>query len=133
MKAVHPMLRCWAAARPLRAVVLAVVFGAAAPLAPAAAADARPGLLPCRLTGVEHGALCGSVQRPLDPAQPAGTAINVHFAVLPALARNRKPDPVFFFAGGPGQSALELAGEPARIESVFVGGLKRLPIRFAAA
>ncbi|PKP87792.1 MAG: cytochrome P450 [Alphaproteobacteria bacterium HGW-Alphaproteobacteria-17] len=27
---------------------------------------------------------------------------------------------------------LELAGEPARVESVFVGGLKRLPIRFAA-
>jgi cytochrome P450 len=28
---------------------------------------------------------------------------------------------------------LELAGEPARVESVFVGGLKRLPIRFVAA
>ena len=27
---------------------------------------------------------------------------------------------------------LELAGEPARVESVFVGGLKRLPIRFSA-
>lgn len=28
---------------------------------------------------------------------------------------------------------LELAGHPARVESVFVGGLKRLPIRFEAA
>ena len=28
---------------------------------------------------------------------------------------------------------LELAGDPARVESVFVGGLKRLPIRFEAA
>ena len=28
---------------------------------------------------------------------------------------------------------LELAGEPARVESVFVGGLKRLPVRFEAA
>ena len=28
---------------------------------------------------------------------------------------------------------LELAGEPARVESVFVGGLKRLPIRFEVA
>jgi len=28
---------------------------------------------------------------------------------------------------------VELAGEPARVESVFVGGLKRLPIRFEAA
>src|SRR3546814_12533410 len=25
---------------------------------------------------------------------------------------------------------VELAGEPARVESVFVGGLKRLPVRF---
>ena len=28
---------------------------------------------------------------------------------------------------------LELAGEPARVESAFVGGLKRLPLRFEAA
>ncbi|MEQ8311718.1 MAG: cytochrome P450 [Sphingopyxis sp.] len=33
----------------------------------------------------------------------------------------------------PRLSRIELAGEPARVESVFVGGLKRLPIRFAAA
>ncbi|HWW56461.1 MAG TPA: cytochrome P450 [Sphingopyxis sp.] len=30
----------------------------------------------------------------------------------------------------PRLKTLELAGEPARVESVFVGGLKRLPIRF---
>lgn len=33
----------------------------------------------------------------------------------------------------PRLSRLELAGEPARVESSFVGGLKRLPIAFAAA
>lgn len=33
----------------------------------------------------------------------------------------------------PRLSSLELAGEPARVESVFVGGLKRLPLRFKAA
>jgi cytochrome P450 len=33
----------------------------------------------------------------------------------------------------PRLKSLELAGEPARVESVFVGGLKRLPIRFTAA
>ncbi len=33
----------------------------------------------------------------------------------------------------PRLKSIELAGEPARVESVFVGGLKRLPIRFAAA
>ena len=33
----------------------------------------------------------------------------------------------------PRLKSLELAGEPAREESTFVGGLKRLPIRFTAA
>jgi len=35
--------------------------------------------------------------------------------VLPALARHKKPDPVFFLAGGPGQSAIELAGPIKRL------------------
>ena len=30
----------------------------------------------------------------------------------------------------PHLASIELAGEPARVESVFVGGLKRLPVRF---
>jgi cytochrome P450 len=33
----------------------------------------------------------------------------------------------------PRLKSIELAGEPARVESVFVGGLKRLPISFVAA
>jgi pimeloyl-ACP methyl ester carboxylesterase len=74
-------------------------------------AQAAPGgLSPCRLQGVAHDALCGQVQRLLDPANERGARIEVHFAVLPALARNKTPDPVFFLAGGPGQSAIELAG-----------------------
>ncbi len=65
----------------------------------------------CRLRGVEHEALCGVVVRALDPARPQGVQIDIHFAVLPALARNKLPDPVFFFAGGPGQSAIEIAAQ----------------------
>lgn len=72
-------------------------------------------LKPCRLTGVEHDASCGVLQRPLDPARPDGPRIDLHFAVIPALARNKHPDPVFFFAGGPGQSAMELAGSVSRL------------------
>ena len=86
---------------------------AAAPYA--RAADSRPGLAACRLPGVEHEAWCGVLKRPLDPAQPQGRQIDIHYALLPALARNRKPDPVFFFAGGPGQSAIELAGPISRM------------------
>jgi pimeloyl-ACP methyl ester carboxylesterase len=81
------------------------------------AASAEP--TPCRLRGVEHEALCGSVQRALDPARPQGMQITVHYAVLPALARNKRPDPVFFFAGGPGQSAIEIAPQVAAMLARF--------------
>jgi len=90
---------------------IALALLAAAPAL--AAAEPPPGLKSCWLKGVEQAAWCGSVRRPLDPAQPAGTQIDVHFAVLPAVARHKLPDPVIFFAGGPGQSAIDLAGTVA--------------------
>ena len=103
------MTKTWAAA--IAAAVLWV------PALPTAAAEQRHGLTPCRVQGVEHEAWCGVVSRPFDPARPQGLQIDVHFALLPALARNRKPDPVFFFAGGPGQSAIDLAGPVSRMLS----------------
>lgn len=87
------------------AALLALNAGAAA-----AQGDATLALKPCRLKGVSTEARCGVLQRPLDPAKPQGVQIALHVAVLPALARNKLPDPVFFFAGGPGQSAIALAG-----------------------
>ncbi len=79
--------------------------------------EAPGALKPCRLVGLETTALCGVLSRPLDPAQPQGTHIDLHYAVRPALARNKHPDPVFFFAGGPGQSAISLAGGAGRLLS----------------
>lgn len=83
-------------------------------------ASARLDLSPCKLPGVEHGALCGVLKRPLDPAQASGRQIDLHVAVLPALARNKQPDPVFFFAGGPGQSAINLAGQLSGVLGRFL-------------
>ncbi len=95
---------------------LAAAAGLAALLfSPPAAQAASLKLEPCRLQGVENGALCGRLTRPLDPAQPQGTQIELNLAVLPAVARNKKPDPVFFFAGGPGQSAVALAGSISQL------------------
>lgn len=92
----------------------------ACPALPAPAATTPPSglpadLQPCRLSGVGQEAWCGKLPRPLDPAAPSGLMIDVHYAVLPAAARNKKPDPVFFFAGGPGQSAITLAGTVSRL------------------
>jgi pimeloyl-ACP methyl ester carboxylesterase len=67
-------------------------------------------LRPCRLKGVSLEARCGVVSRPLDPANPRSHRIDVQVAVVPAVARNKHPDPIVFFAGGPGQSAIDLAG-----------------------
>jgi pimeloyl-ACP methyl ester carboxylesterase len=92
--------------------LLAATLAAAPPLQ---AAEQRAGLTPCRLGGVAHAAWCGFLRRPLDPAQPGGVQIDIHYAVLPALARNRKSDPVMIFAGGPGQSAIDLAGPMAQV------------------
>jgi pimeloyl-ACP methyl ester carboxylesterase len=86
--------------------------GAAGDGTAGAATDAPAGLAwhACRLRGLEHDAQCASLRRPLDPARPDGQGFDLQVAVLPALARRKEPDPVFFFAGGPGQSAIALAG-----------------------
>jgi pimeloyl-ACP methyl ester carboxylesterase len=64
---------------------------------------------PCRVSGIRNEVLCGIVQRALDPAQPSGTQIDVHYVVVPAMARRKLPDPLFVLAGGPGQSAIAIA------------------------
>ena len=97
---------------PLLPAALAASLALASP-APADAASLP--LEPCRLRGVETEALCGVLQRPLNPAEPGGRQIDIHVAVLPALARNKRPDPVFLLAGGPGQSAIGLAGTAERL------------------
>jgi pimeloyl-ACP methyl ester carboxylesterase len=73
------------------------------------AAAASSPLKPCRIDGIPNELRCGSLQRPLDPARPDGVKIDVHFVVAPAMARNKQPDAVLVLAGGPGQSAIELA------------------------
>ena len=95
------MSRTGITARGLAALALALAAGA--PLAQAAPAQA------CRVDGLVHEVLCGAVARPLDPARPDGPRIDVHYVVVPALARRKLPDPVFLLAGGPGQSAISLA------------------------
>jgi len=111
---------CAAGAHSGGPVIAAATAGVAEHASSAASASsdvapAAPLLTPCWPEGVEHGAMCGQVRRPLDPARPDGVAIDVHFAVVPALARQKKADPVFFFAGGPGQSAIALAGTLSRM------------------
>jgi pimeloyl-ACP methyl ester carboxylesterase len=66
-------------------------------------------LTPCRIEGFKNEVQCGVLKRPLDPSAPQGVQIDVHYIVVPAVARNKREDAVFFFAGGPGQSAIKIA------------------------
>jgi pimeloyl-ACP methyl ester carboxylesterase len=63
----------------------------------------------CRVAGLRNSVRCGVVQRALDPARPNGATIGIHYVVVPAMARRKLPDPVFLIAGGPGQSAIDVA------------------------
>ncbi|MEO8278090.1 MAG: alpha/beta hydrolase [Ideonella sp.] len=64
---------------------------------------------PCRVPGIAQQIVCGSILRPLDPQRPGYSSIEIRYAIVPALARNKRPDPVLLLAGGPGQSAIALA------------------------
>ncbi|WP_457417804.1 alpha/beta fold hydrolase [Roseateles sp. P5_E7] len=75
----------------------------------AATAQAATPLKPCRIDGIPNELQCGSLQRPLDPARPEGVKVDIHYLVVPAMARNKQPDAVLMLAGGPGQSAIDVA------------------------
>ena len=66
-------------------------------------------LTECRVPGIRNSVQCGVVQRALDPARPDGARIDIHYVVVPAMARRKLADPVFLIAGGPGQSAIGVA------------------------
>jgi pimeloyl-ACP methyl ester carboxylesterase len=80
-------------------------------LSAAHAAPATPGLAltPCE---IEHplkltvlAAECGQLPVAENPDDPSGRQITLHVARVPAISRNKPPDPLFVLAGGPGQAA----------------------------
>ena len=52
--------------------------------------------------------LCGSIKQPVSD-NPADGEIDIHFAIIPAIKPSKPDEAVLGFAGGPGQSATELA------------------------
>jgi pimeloyl-ACP methyl ester carboxylesterase len=103
----------------VRAACRGVVAGAALAAALAAECESVPPpgdkatapapLADCHVAGIRQGVLCGTLQRPLDPAAPAGAQIAIRYVVVAAMARRKFADPVFLLAGGPGQSAVSVA------------------------
>ena len=52
-------------------------------------------------------ARCGTLPRPLDPADPDSPSIELRIAVVPALNLSPETDPFVPIAGGPGQGSVE--------------------------
>ena len=83
---------------------LAGLLLCAAPILPAEAAIATATAPPdtCRLPGLSHAVQCGVVQRPLDPARPDATPIDIHYvgfdkprlAIVALLGEARQGCPV---------------------------------------
>ncbi|MEQ1518102.1 MAG: alpha/beta fold hydrolase, partial [Usitatibacteraceae bacterium] len=73
----------------------------------------------CRVAHVDNEVKCGRLEVFENRQTGQGRKIALNIVVIPASARNKQPDPVFLFAGGPGQAAAELAREALMI----LGGL----------
>src|SRR5262245_25246223 len=66
-------------------------------------------LHPCKSGEGIVDAYCGTFTVYEDRAARTGRTIDLNIVVLPALAADSKPDPLFFLAGGPGQGAAAVA------------------------
>ena len=71
-------------------------------------------LEPCRVKGFGGEAQCGSLRVFEDRAARKGRELMLRVVVLPALAAEALPDPLFLLAGGPGQAAPEVVPPLAR-------------------
>lgn len=73
----------------------------------------------CKVPGEDEkqvDALCAVYEVWENRASKAGRKIGLKVVVLPALGKIPKPDPIFYFGGGPGEAIAEGAGYAAGVE-----------------
>jgi hypothetical protein len=68
----------------------------------------------CRLPGIKEELLCGKLTVFENRQSRAGRTIDLNVVVLPALDPNKKEEPLFDLAGGPGAASTEGAPFYAR-------------------
>lgn len=68
-------------------------------------------LQPCRVAHVDTEVKCATLDVFENRETRQGRKIALNIVVVPAIARNKESDPIFVFAGGPGQAATDLARE----------------------
>ncbi|MDP6026219.1 MAG: alpha/beta hydrolase [Pseudomonadales bacterium] len=60
------------------------------------------------ITGIVSESLCGTISVYEDRVSQQGRKIDLNIMLIPASTAVVKPDPIFFLAGGPGQSAVQV-------------------------
>ena len=61
----------------------------------------------CEVQNIQGKAKCGTLEVYENRATKKGRMINLNIVVLPATGDKREPDPLVYFAGGPGSAATE--------------------------
>lgn len=79
-------------------------------------------LEPCRLNGWNEDVRCGKYEVFEDRKTKKGRRIALRLVVVPASGENVSPDPIFYFSGGPGGSAVETI---TRAGKNFLADLRR--------
>ena len=101
---------------------VAIALAACSSTPTAVLPDARIALNACRVPGYEGEAVCGVHEVWENREARSGRRIPIHVVVLPSreprsAQRSVRLDPVFYFDGGPGSSAIGAAGWVARLLS----------------
>jgi pimeloyl-ACP methyl ester carboxylesterase len=106
--------------QPRRAALRAVFVAAPLMLASCGPTTPTPGaaslaLKECRVKGIDVAVKCATLDVFENRETRAGRKIGINIVVLPASARVKQPDPIFLFAGGPGQAAAGLAPQASML------------------
>jgi pimeloyl-ACP methyl ester carboxylesterase len=79
-------------------------------------------LEPCRLPGWNEDVRCGQYEVYENREAKTGRKISLRVVVAPAFGEKAAPDPVFYFAGGPGAGAIDTF---SRAGKGYLAGLRR--------
>lgn len=79
-------------------------------------------LEPCRLPGWNEDVRCGRYEVYENREAKTGRKLSLRVVVAPALGEKATPDPIFYFAGGPGGSAIDTF---SRAGKGYLAGLRR--------
>lgn len=95
----------------VKLALLPLVLGTVLPLQ---AATSTAELSACYAKGLSDRAQCGKISQPLSETKTE-QKIDIHFMVIPAIKPLYPQEAIIAFAGGPGQSATEIAANFERI------------------